>query len=55
VSKKTAGGAAQLAAGLMQWLAAAEVALAVGFFVAALSYARLTAPSRLKATTTAAD
>lgn len=41
--------------GLMQWLAAAEVALAVSFFVAALIYARLTAPSRLKATTTAAD
>jgi uncharacterized membrane protein len=41
--------------GLMQWLAFAEVALAVSFFVAALIYARLTAPSRLKATTTAAD
>ncbi|MEW6292037.1 MAG: DUF2069 domain-containing protein [Pseudomonadota bacterium] len=41
--------------GLMQWLAATEVALAVSFFVAALIYARLTAPSRLKATTTAAD
>lgn len=41
--------------GLMQWLAFAEVALAISFFVAALIYARLTAPSRLKATTTAAD
>jgi uncharacterized membrane protein len=41
--------------GLMQWLAMLEVALAVSFFVAALSYARLTAPARLDATTTAAD
>jgi uncharacterized membrane protein len=35
--------------GMMQWLAIAEVALALAFFVATLSYARLTAPSRLKA------
>ena len=35
--------------GLMQWLAVVEVALAVSFFVAALTYARLTAPSRIKA------
>jgi uncharacterized membrane protein len=41
--------------GMMRWLAVAEVALAVIFFVAALSYARLTAPSRHNATTTAAD
>jgi uncharacterized membrane protein len=41
--------------GLMQWLAVVEVALAVSFFVAALTYARLTAPSRLNAKTTAAD
>jgi uncharacterized membrane protein len=41
--------------GLMQWLAVAEVALAICFFVAALTYARLTAPSRLGTTTTAAD
>jgi uncharacterized membrane protein len=41
--------------GLMQWLAVVEVALAISFFVAALTYARLTAPSRLKAKTTAGD
>ena len=41
--------------GLMQWLAVVEVALAISFFVAALTYARLTAPSRLSTTTTAAD
>jgi uncharacterized membrane protein len=41
--------------GLMQWLAVVEVALAISFFVAALTYARLTAPSRLNTTTTAAD
>jgi len=41
--------------GPMRWLAIAEVALAISFFVAALTYARLTAPSRLKAKTTAAD
>ncbi len=41
--------------GLMQWLAVVEVALAISFFVAALTYARLTAPSRLKAKTTAVD
>lgn len=41
--------------GLMQGLAVVEVVLSVAFFVAALTYARLTAPSRLNATTTAAD
>jgi uncharacterized membrane protein len=35
--------------GMMQWLAVVEVALSIVFFVAALTYARLTAPSRLKA------
>lgn len=41
--------------GLMQWLATLEVALAVSFFVAALTYARLTAPSRHAVKTTTAD
>ena len=41
--------------GLMQVLAVIEVVLSVAFFVAALTYARLTAPSKLKATTTAGD
>ena len=41
--------------GLMQGLAVVEVVLSVTFFVAALTYARLTAPSRLNATTTAVD
>jgi uncharacterized membrane protein len=35
--------------GMMQRLAIAEVVLALIFFVATLAYARLTAPSRLKA------
>lgn len=35
--------------GPMRWLAIAEVTLALIFFVAALTYARLTAPSRIKA------
>lgn len=35
--------------GMMQWLAVVEVTLALLFFAAAVSYARLTAPSRLKA------
>jgi uncharacterized membrane protein len=35
--------------GMMQRLAIAEVVLALIFFVATLTYARLTAPSRLKA------
>lgn len=35
--------------GMMQLLAIVEVALALAFFAATLSYARLTAPSRLKA------
>jgi len=34
--------------GMMQFLAAVEVTLALVFFVATLTYARLTAPSRLK-------
>ena len=33
--------------GPMQWLALAEVALAAVFFVAALAYARMTAPARI--------
>ncbi|MBS3936132.1 MAG: DUF2069 domain-containing protein [Sulfuritalea sp.] len=35
--------------GAMQWLAMVEVALATAFFVAALAYARITAPGRFKA------
>ena len=35
--------------GTMQWLAVAEVGLALIFFVAAVCYARATAPSRIKA------
>lgn len=35
--------------GAMQWLAAIEVALALVFFVAVVTFARQTAPSRLKA------
>lgn len=41
--------------GLMQGLAMVEVVLSVAFFVAALAYARLTAPSRTNARPTAAD
>jgi uncharacterized membrane protein len=41
--------------GMMQILAAVEVVLAVTFFVATLTYARLTAPSRLIAGFKAAD
>jgi uncharacterized membrane protein len=39
--------------GMQQLLAAVEVALALVFFVAATIYARQTAPSRMKQTTTA--
>ena len=41
--------------GMMQILAAVEVVLALIFFAATLVYARLTAPSRLKAGIKAAD
>lgn len=41
--------------GAMQMLALAEILLALAFFVATVSYARLTAPSRLRQRATTAD